>query len=143
MEWLRRRLGKATATCKIETYEFPTERNFTIGDRSIVVRALTFAQIKRLGADLGIILEQIVKEHPTLDLAHFEENLPTLLPTLAGMLEQFLGKLFDVEPDYLMEHLTLPLAVQIVRAMLEVNQVPFLRQQIAEIGKLVKTTALA
>jgi len=121
----------------------PRERRFPVGDREVVVRELTLADLRRVSADLGEVLQRIATQHPDVDIEHFDHHLTALLPTLAGAIEELLGKLLGVPADYLMEHLTPLLTLQIVRAILEVNQVPLLREEIRRIAGLAATTALA
>ncbi|MBN1319959.1 MAG: hypothetical protein JXA87_03870 [Thermoleophilia bacterium] len=120
----------------------PPEQRFRVGEKTIVVKALTFAEIKRVSAELGALLERIATDHPDLDLEHFEQHLTTLVPMLAGALEEFFGTLFEIDPEYLVEHLTPVQAVRIVRALLEVNQLPLLLSEFRRAGELLKTAAI-
>ncbi len=135
MQWLKRLFG-----CKPnedpESYEFPAEQRFPVGEKEIVVRPLTIRRLREVSTEFALLLQRIIREHPDLDLARFDEHLVTLLPALTGILEEFLGKLFDIDPAYLVEHLEVPTAVRVVRALLEVNQVPFLRREAAAIREL-------
>jgi len=121
----------------------PEERRFLIGDREVVVRPLTFAEIKRVSAEIGAVLERVATEFPTLDLTQWERSIPLLVPALTGTIEELLGKLFGVEPAYLMEHLIPLRAVQIVKAMIEVNQVPLVISEIIELVQMVRVTKAA
>jgi hypothetical protein len=138
--FLQQLLRKRPAT---DDPSLPQERRFRVGEREVVVRAFTLAELKRVSADLGAILQRVASEAPDLDLEHIEAALPTLLPMLSGALEELLAKLLGVEPQYLMQHLTAVSALQIVRAMLEVNQLPLLLQELKRLGGLVATSALA
>jgi hypothetical protein len=92
-----------------------------------------------VSAELGEILRRIATEAPEVDIEHFDQHLSVLLPLLAGALEEFLGKLLGIEPEYLMQHLTPLQALQLVRAILEVNQLPLLRAELPVLGALLKT----
>jgi hypothetical protein len=118
----------------------PDERRFQIGDREVVVRPLTFAEIKRVSTEIGVVLQRVATEFPTLDLTHWEQSLPLLVPALTGTIEELLGKLLGIEPAYLMEHLTPLRAIQIVRAIIEVNQVPLVISEIVGLVQMLRVT---
>ena len=122
----------------------PPEQRFRVGEKIIVVRPLTFAELKRVSGELGALLEHIATQHPDLDLDldHFDQHLTTLVPMMAGAVEDFLGTLFEIDPEYLVEHLTPVQAVRIVRALLEVNQLPLLLSEFRRAGELLKTAAI-
>lgn len=122
----------------------PREQRFRIGGREVVVRELTLAEIQNVAADLGEILKRIAREHPQVDIEHFEQHLAEVLPTLSGALEQFLSKLFRLPADFMLaEHLTPLLTMRLVHALLEVNQLPLLRAELRRIAELLQMTALA
>jgi hypothetical protein len=132
-----RRLFRQIRTLGDETV-LPDERRFRIGERTVIIRPLVLGQIKVVSADLGEILHRIITQCPEIDIDHFDQHLTTLLPALAGALEEFLGKLLDIEPEYLMQHLTPLLCLRIVRALLEVNQVPLLIAEMRAMAPLLE-----
>ncbi len=44
-----------------------------------LVRPLVIGDFKRIAADLGEIIEQVIREHPEIDLAKPDEHLPVIL----------------------------------------------------------------
>jgi hypothetical protein len=120
----------------------PTERRFQVGERELVVRPLVIGEIARISTDLGEIIEQVIREHPEIDLAKLDEHLPVILPLVLGALERLLERLFGIERQYLAEHLTIAQAVEIVTALLEVNQLPEIRGNVSRALQLMKTAAV-
>lgn len=120
----------------------PTERRFRVGERELIVRPLVIGEIKRIASDLGGIIETAIREHPEIDLAKPDEHLQALLPLLTGALQRLFERLFGIEEEYLSEHLTLAQAVEIVTALLEVNQLPEIRKNLGRARQLLRTTAI-
>jgi hypothetical protein len=140
-EWIKR-LAARRKSSPGDQVVLPEERRFEIGDQVVIVRPLTLAEIKAVSGELGQILQRLATEAPQIDIEHFEQHLNTLVPLLAGALEEFLGKLLGVEPAYLMQHLTPLKLLQLIRAILEVNQLPLLRAEIPRIAELLKTAPI-
>ena len=120
----------------------PQERRFRVGEREIVVRALVIGDFKRIAADLGALAQRVAREHPEIDLARADEHLEAIFPILGEAVGKVFERLFGVEEAYLDEHLTLAQAVEIVAAVLEVNQLPEIRGNLSRALQLVKTTAV-
>ena len=142
MGW-REAVARLLKRPEVDDVALPPEQRFRVGEQLVIVRPLTFAEIQRVSGELGALLERVASEHPDLDLEHFEQHLSMLVPMLAGAAGDFLGALFSIEPQYLAQHLTPAQAVRIVRAVLEVNQLPLLWSEVARIQELLKTTVLA
>jgi hypothetical protein len=120
----------------------PTERRFMVGERELIVRPLVIGEIKRIASDLGEIIERVIREHPEIDLAKPDEHLQALLPLLTGALQRLFERLFGIEEAYLSEHLTISQAVEIMTALLEVNQLPEIRKNLGRARQLIKTAAI-
>jgi hypothetical protein len=57
-------------------------------------------------------------------------------------LKRLLERLFGIERQYLADHLTIAQAVEIVTALLEVNQLPAIRGNVSRALQLMKTAAV-
>ena len=126
----------------VDEVVLPTERRFVVGERELIVRPLVIGEIKRIAADLGEIIEQVIREHPEIDLAKPDEHLPVILPLLTEGIERLFERLFGIEESYLSEHLTVAQATEIAAAMLEVNQLPEIRKNLGRARQLIKTAAI-
>ena len=118
------------------------ERRFRIGEREIVVRPFTIAEWKAIFARLGAPLREMLEKAKDLDTDRFESQLGVLVPLLGDTLDQALGAIFEIEPELLAKHLTPLQLEELVRALIEVNQLPLLIEKIRQMGGLVKAMTL-
>ena len=109
----------------------PEERHFRIGEREIILRPLTIGMFKRVGRDLGAVTQQVVEQHPDIDLGRPETHLPVIFPIVAEAFSRILGQLFGMEPEYIDEHLPIHQAVEIIKAAIEINRIPEIRRNLA------------
>lgn len=117
-------------------------RRFRVGDRELIVRAFTIGDFRRMAQELGELAQRVVREHPEIDFEHLDQHLPAVFPVAADLLMRVLAHLFQLEQEFLEEHLTLVQASEIVVAALEVNQLPEIVKNARSARQLVKTIAV-
>ena len=117
------------------------ERRFTIGDREAVLRPLVIGERKRVGMDVALLAQKVAAEHPEIDLAHPEQHIEAIFLTASDQIGRILERLLGIEQDYLDEHLSFVQLSELVVALLEVNQLPVIRKNLARALQLAKTVA--
>ena len=116
----------------------PSEKRFMVGEKEIVLKPFTIGMLKRVGDDIGAVSQEIMQKHPEIDLARPEMHLAVIVPIVAESVSRILGRVFDIEPAYLDEHMTLHQAVEIIAAAIEINRLPKMREDLARARQMVK-----
>lgn len=116
----------------------PSEKRFTVGEKEIVLKPFTIGMLKRVSDDIGAVSQEIMQKHPEIDLARPEMHLGLIVPIVAESVSRILGRLFDIEPAYLDEHMPLYQAVEIIAAAVEVNRLPQMRRDFSRARQMAK-----
>lgn len=107
---------------------------FPVGEKTVVVRPLTWAQLER-AEDAVVDVVQTLARHPDFDFA----NPLGMAGVMAGLGIRVIGKLlrqlYGLQDEDL-EELDLVLGAEIVRCQLEVSQLPELQKKGAQIVDL-------
>ncbi len=119
----------------------PQERRFQVGEREVIIRPLVIADFERVAGDLGVIAKRIINEHPEIEITKVDQHLDVLMPIIAEWIGRILERLVGLEETYVKEHLMPVTAMQIVTAMLEVNQWPVIVGNWLRARQIFKTVA--
>lgn len=117
----------------------PGERRFTVGEREIVLRPFTFATLERVEEEMGALIQEVVEKHPDLDLSEPGAAVATIVPTIRESILRVMGRVFDIEPDYLREHMPIYQIVEVVTAAIEVNRLPQMIADFIRARQMVKS----
>lgn len=130
-----------TARVDPERAIFPAEMPFRIGEHEITIRMFSARKAKRLLALLVKSLKAVAQQAPGADMATLPGGLEALQAALTESYDELL--MLVVTPDYpeitveyADEHMTSLDVLRFVKAVLQVNQLPLLRQEMLEIRGL-------